>query len=69
MAIILITHNLGIVARMADRLAVMYAGKIVETGTGTDVFRHPHHPYTQGLLRCMPIATRAARSAERCNNN
>ena len=54
MAIILITHNLGSVARMADRLAVMYAGKIVETGTGTDVFRHPHHPYTQGLLRCMP---------------
>ncbi|NDA46104.1 MAG: ABC transporter ATP-binding protein [Alphaproteobacteria bacterium] len=63
MAIILITHNLGIVARMADRLAVMYAGKIVETGTGTDVFRHPHHPYTQGLLRCMP--THASHTGER----
>ncbi len=54
MAIILITHNLGIVARMADRLAVMYAGKIVETGSALDVFTQPHHPYTQGLLRCMP---------------
>jgi peptide/nickel transport system ATP-binding protein len=54
MAIILITHNLGIVARMADRLAVMYAGKIVETGTGLDVFRHPRHPYTKGLLSCIP---------------
>ncbi len=54
MAIILITHNLGIVARMADRLAVMYAGKIVETGSAVDVFTRPQHPYTQGLLRCMP---------------
>ena len=54
MAIILITHNLGIVARMADRLAVMYAGKIIETGGAVEVFNNPRHPYTQGLLRCMP---------------
>ena len=54
MAIILITHNLGIVARMADRLAVMYAGKIIETGGAIDVFTNPQHPYTRGLLRCMP---------------
>ena len=54
MAIILITHNLGIVARMADRLAVMYAGKIIETGGAVDVFTNPQHPYTRGLLRCMP---------------
>ena len=53
-AIILITHNLGIVARMADRPAVMYAGKIIETGGATDVFTNPQHPYTRGLLRCMP---------------
>ncbi len=54
MAIILITHNLGIVARMADRLAVMYAGKIIETGSAVEVFTNPQHPYTRGLLRCMP---------------
>ena len=54
MAIILITHNLGIVARMADRLAVMYAGKIIETGGAVEVFTNPQHPYTRGLLRCMP---------------
>ena len=54
MAIILITHNRGIVARMADRLAVMYAGKIIETGGAVEVFTHPQHPYTRGLLRCMP---------------
>jgi len=54
MAIILITHNLGIVARVADRLAVMYAGKIIETGAAVEVFTNPQHPYTRGLLRCMP---------------
>ena len=54
MALILITHNLGVVARMADHVAVMYAGKIVETGSSTDVFRRPTHPYTRGLLECIP---------------
>ena len=54
MAIILITHNLGIVARIADRLAVMYAGKIIETGGAVEVFTNPQHPYTRGLLKCMP---------------
>ena len=54
MALILITHNLGVVARMADRVAVMYAGSIVESGTAADVFRRPTHPYTRGLLDCMP---------------
>jgi peptide/nickel transport system ATP-binding protein len=58
MAMILITHNLGIVARMADHLAVMYAGRIVETGTAAEVFGDPKHPYTQGLLRCMPSQVR-----------
>lgn len=55
MAIILITHDLGVVARMADRVAVMYAGQVVETGTAREVFSAPAHPYTQGLLRCIPI--------------
>lgn len=54
MALILITHNLGVVARMADHVAVMYAGQIVETGSAADVFRRPTHPYTRGLLDCIP---------------
>ena len=54
MAMILITHNLGVVARMADQVAVMYAGRVVEQGSADDVFRNPVHPYTRGLLECMP---------------
>lgn len=53
-AIILITHDLGVVANIADRVAVMYAGKIVETGTVEEVFYNPQHPYTWGLLGSMP---------------
>lgn len=53
-AIILITHDLGVVASMADRVAVMYAGKIVETGTTKDIFYHPSHPYTKALLMSLP---------------
>lgn len=53
-AIILITHDLGVVASMADRVAVMYAGKIVETGTAEDIFYRPSHPYTKALLRSLP---------------
>ena len=52
--IILITHNLGVVARMADRVDVMYAGKMVEEGTLDEVFYQPKHPYTWGLLQSMP---------------
>jgi oligopeptide/dipeptide ABC transporter ATP-binding protein len=54
MAIILITHNLGVVARMADEVAVMYAGKIVERGSADDIFYRSAHPYTVGLRRAMP---------------
>jgi peptide/nickel transport system ATP-binding protein len=54
-AILLITHDLGVVARMADSVAVMYAGQIVESGAAEQVFRDPLHPYTQGLLRCIPV--------------
>ncbi|MBR92470.1 MAG: peptide ABC transporter ATP-binding protein [Dehalococcoidia bacterium] len=53
-ALIIITHNLGIVARYADRVNVMYAGKIIETGTAMDVYKKPGHPYTQGLLGSVP---------------
>ncbi len=52
--VILITHDLGVVAQMADRVQVMYAGKSVETGTAADVFARPSHPYTRGLLSCIP---------------
>ncbi len=54
LSIIFITHDLGVVANMADRIAVMYAGKIVETGTADDIFYSPAHPYTWALLSAMP---------------
>ncbi|MHA6689797.1 ABC transporter ATP-binding protein [Devosia sp. A449] len=54
MAMLFVTHNLGVVAEIADRVAVMYAGRIVETGTVAEVFAHPRHPYTKGLLRSVP---------------
>jgi len=56
-AIVLITHDLGVVARMAERIAVMYAGEIVETGSADDIFYRPRHPYTWGLLGSMPGST------------
>ncbi|MCI6094376.1 MAG: ABC transporter ATP-binding protein [Clostridium sp.] len=54
LSIIFITHDLGVVANMADKIAVMYAGKIVEYGTADDVFYNPSHPYTWALLASMP---------------
>jgi len=63
MSLILITHDLGIVARVADRVAVMYAGEFVETGTADQVFNRPSHPYTQGLLNCIPIPGKTKRGA------
>ena len=53
-ALILITHDLGVVARYADRVAVMYAGRIVETASARDLYRTPRHPYTRGLLASIP---------------
>lgn len=53
-AMIIITHNLGVVARYADRVNVMYAGKIVETGSAQEIYHHPRHPYTLALLRSVP---------------
>ncbi len=60
MAIIMITHDLGIVASMCDRIAVMYAGKVIETGTTDEIFYEPHHEYTKGLLRSIPDMTESA---------
>ncbi|RQW63526.1 ABC transporter ATP-binding protein [Vibrio viridaestus] len=57
-AVIFITHDLGVVARIADRVAVMYAGQVVETAPVKDIFTNPQHPYTQGLLSCIPIPGR-----------
>ncbi|WP_218080978.1 ABC transporter ATP-binding protein [Anthocerotibacter panamensis] len=54
MALLLITHDLGVVAQMADEVAVMYAGKIVERGTVKQIFDNPRHPYTQGLFASLP---------------
>lgn len=53
-AVILITHNLGVVARYADRVNIMYAGRIVERGTAKDIYKTPKHPYTVGLLKSVP---------------
>jgi len=53
-AMLMITHNLGVVARYADRVNVMYAGKIIERGTAREIYANPRHPYTLGLLRSVP---------------
>jgi peptide/nickel transport system ATP-binding protein len=64
-AVILVTHDLGVVAQVADRVAVMYAGRIVEQGSVQTIFDSPRHPYTRGLLGAMPVAgARVARLAE-----
>lgn len=52
-AIIMITHDLGVVAKLCDRIAIMYGGKIVEIGSDKDIFYNPKHPYTEGLLNCI----------------
>ena len=63
MGLVLITHDLGIVARIADRVAVMYAGQIVEEGDVATVFRDPLHPYTRGLMDCIPVPGKVARGS------
>ena len=57
-ATVLVSHDLGVVARVADRVAVMYAGRIVETGTAEEIFYDPRHPYTWGLMRSLPALAR-----------
>lgn len=57
-AVMLITHDMGVIAETADRVAVMYAGRIVEIGPVSDVVRNPHHPYTVGLMSSIPVIGR-----------
>ena len=63
MGLLLITHDLGVVARVADRVAVMYAGQIVEQGTAEEVFERPLHPYTRGLMACIPVPGKTPRGS------
>ncbi|MGL5114451.1 MAG: ABC transporter ATP-binding protein [Beijerinckiaceae bacterium] len=58
LALLLVTHDLGVVARVADHVAVMYAGEIVESGSAAALFAAPHHPYTRGLMDCIPVPGR-----------
>lgn len=60
-ATILVSHDLGVMARVADRIAIMYAGKIVEIGTAEEIFHDPRHPYTWGLLQALPALARGKR--------
>jgi oligopeptide transport system ATP-binding protein len=61
-ALILITHNMGVVARYADRIAVMYGGRIIEAGSVRDIFERPAHPYTKGLMESVPRLDSTAKS-------
>lgn len=63
MGLLLITHDLGIVARIATRVIVMYAGQVVETGPARNIFANPSHPYTRGLIACIPVPGRTRRGA------
>ena len=65
MAVLLITHDLGVVAEVCDRVVVMYAGQVVETGTVYEIFDDPRHPYTRGLLDALP---RVERAGQRLNS-
>ncbi|MCK4508587.1 MAG: ABC transporter ATP-binding protein [Desulfuromonadales bacterium] len=63
MTVIMITHDLGVVANVTDRVAVMYAGRIVETGLVSQLFESPQHPYTQKLLDCIPVPGKTKRGS------
>ena len=65
LAVLLITHDLGVVAEVADRVCVMYTGKIVEESRVDEIFAAPKHPYTQGLLKSVPKLSAGGRRAER----
>jgi peptide/nickel transport system ATP-binding protein len=61
MALLLISHDLGLVSRIADHVVIMYAGEVIESGPVEEIFETPAHPYTQGLLRCIPIPGKVKR--------
>src|SRR5262249_2744756 len=61
LSLLLITHDLGVIAEVADRVAVMYAGRVVETGPVREILRAPRHPYTRGLLASIPGGARGGR--------
>jgi peptide/nickel transport system ATP-binding protein len=63
MGLVLITHDLGVVARIATRVVVMYAGEVVETGKAESIFASPGHPYTRGLIACIPVPGKTKRGA------
>ena len=65
MAMVLISHDLGVVAEHCDRVAVMYAGRIIEEATAIDLFADPRHPYTRGLIGASPVDGRPAAAADR----
>ena len=64
-AVLMITHDLGVIARIAQRVVVMYAGRVVEEGPTRDLFKDPLHPYTRGLLQSVPVLGRRAREGRR----
>jgi oligopeptide/dipeptide ABC transporter ATP-binding protein len=63
-SIIIVTHDLGVAAQVADRIVVMYGGEVVEDGSTKQIFHNPLHPYTKGLLKCYPSATKAKQKLE-----
>jgi peptide/nickel transport system ATP-binding protein len=65
MGVLFITHNLGVVAEIADSVTVMYAGEVVETAGVSEIFREPHHPYTGALLDCLPVRARRGEDGRR----
>ncbi len=64
MAVILISHDLGVIAEMAQQVVVMYAGKVMEEGGVRDLFKHPAHPYTRSLLKSIPYLQKKGRKQE-----
>lgn len=64
-AIMMITHDMGAIAEMADRVAVMYAGRVIEEGAADDIIDHPGHPYTRGLIGCIPALDEAVSQVDR----
>jgi oligopeptide/dipeptide ABC transporter ATP-binding protein len=68
MGILFITHDLGVVAELCDRVAVMYAGQIVESGSVNEIFKEPHHPYTAALIASVPASERTRAALPDCGS-